>query len=229
MTRLLLWDFDGTLAARRGMWGACMLETLDEHEAGHGVELEAIRPLLRDGFPWHTPQTPHPELCEPDAWWTHVRGLLARAYEQLGIPQARAEALARAVQRRYLDAGAGWSVFDDVVPALDRLSERGWTHVILSNHVPELAALVEALGLAPYIDAVFTSATTGYEKPHPESYATALRHAGARVDAWMIGDNYDADVAGAESVGLRAVLARTVDPRARHAVATLDELDGIVA
>jgi putative hydrolase of the HAD superfamily len=229
MSRVLLWDFDGTLAARRGMWAACMLEALDEEEAGHGVELDAIRPLLRDGFPWHTPATPHPELCEPDAWWTHVRGLLARAYEGLGIPPARAEALARDAQARYVDAGVGWSVFDDVVPALSRLHERGWTHLVLSNHVPELPALVDALGLAPYFEAVFTSAATGFEKPHPEAYAIALRGAGAGAEAWMVGDSYEADVAGAQAVGLRAVLARTSDARARYAVATLDELDGIIA
>jgi hypothetical protein len=38
-------------------------------------------------------------------------------------------------------------------------------------------------------------------------------------------DNYDADVAGAEAVGIPAVLARTPDARARRSVRTLDELD----
>src|SRR5437588_9596124 len=31
-----LWDFDGTLAERPGMWGGCMLEVLDDHEPNHG-------------------------------------------------------------------------------------------------------------------------------------------------------------------------------------------------
>jgi FMN phosphatase YigB (HAD superfamily) len=62
-----------------------------------------------------------------------------------------------------------------------------------------------------------------------EVYAIALRSAGAGAEAWMVGDNYEADVAGAQAVGLRAVLARTSDAHARYAVATLDELDRIIA
>ena len=39
MSGVIFWDFDGTLAHRPGMWGACMVETLDEHEAGRTEEV----------------------------------------------------------------------------------------------------------------------------------------------------------------------------------------------
>jgi len=32
---LVLWDFDGTLAERPGMWRGCLVETLDADEPGH--------------------------------------------------------------------------------------------------------------------------------------------------------------------------------------------------
>jgi putative hydrolase of the HAD superfamily len=226
---VVFWDFDGTLAHRPGMWSACMVETLDEHEPGHAATLDVVRPLLQDGFPWHAPGTPHPELCDADAWWEHVGELLARAYERLGHSRERSVELARHARVRYVDAQVGWTVFDDSVPALERLRLRGWRHVLLSNHVPELPSLVRALGLDDWFDAVLTSAATGYEKPHPEMYALALRAAGAPDRAWMIGDNYDADVAGAEAVGIPAVLVRRDDARAERSVATLDELDRYVA
>jgi phosphoglycolate phosphatase-like HAD superfamily hydrolase len=73
MDRVLVWDFDGTLAHRPGMWRGCLVETLDAHEPGHGIDAERLRPFLRDGFPWHRPQVAHPELSDPDAWWRHGR------------------------------------------------------------------------------------------------------------------------------------------------------------
>jgi len=225
---VVLWDFDGTLAERPGMWGLCMVEVLDEQERGHVVTPDALRPLLREGFPWQTPAVGHPELCEAEAWWRYVGGLLARVYENVGYSEERSAELARLTRARYVDTAAGWSVFADVAPALDRLRARCWEHVLLSNHVPELPSIVESLGLAPYFDAVLTSATTGYEKPHPEAYALALRAAGSCGEVWMVGDNYDADVAGAEAAQIPAILARRHDERAARRVATLDELDRFI-
>lgn len=121
-----------------------------------------------------------------------------------------------------------WSVFADVLPSVDRLHARGWRHVLLSNHVPELPSLVEALGLASWFDGVLTSALTGYEKPHPEAYALALRAADPCEEVWMIGDNNEADVAGAEAAGIPAVLARRHDERAARHVRTLNELDRFI-
>ena len=54
-----------------------MVETLDEHEAGHTVRADDLVPFLRGGFPWHTPDVAHPELSTPAAWWKHVEALLA--------------------------------------------------------------------------------------------------------------------------------------------------------
>ena len=222
MSGVVIWDFDGTLAHRGEMWGGCMVEVLDEHEAGHSVTLDTVRPLLRDGFPWHAPDVAHPELCNAEAWWEHVGALMARAYERLGYTPERARELTRLARRRYVDTG--WELFDDTLPALESLRADGWGHVLLSNHVPELPAIVEALGIAPFFDAVLTSAATGYEKPHPEMFALARRAAGDCERVWMVGDNFDADVAGAEAAGIPAVLARRTDERAARAVATLADL-----
>jgi putative hydrolase of the HAD superfamily len=79
-TGVVMWDFDGTLAWRPGLWSACVLEVLDEHEPGHSGSLERLRGDLRDGFPWHRASEAHPELCEPDAWWASLAPLLGRAF-----------------------------------------------------------------------------------------------------------------------------------------------------
>ena len=42
---------------------------------------------------------------------------------------------------------AQWWVLPDVFPALDGLSSREWTHLVLSNHVTELSSIARGPGL----------------------------------------------------------------------------------
>jgi putative hydrolase of the HAD superfamily len=150
----------------------------------------------------------HPELCEPEAWWASVGALLAQAYGGVGYETARAAELATLARARYIDPALGWRLFDDSVPALSLLSAAGWRHAVLSNHVPELEQIVAGLGLDRHLDAVLCSAVTGYEKPHPEAFAIALRLRRNGEPVWMVGDNPDADVEGARRAGLPALLVR---------------------
>jgi putative hydrolase of the HAD superfamily len=222
VSRLLIWDFDGTLAHRRGEtgWSILLAEALEAEEPGHGHSADVFRPHLREGFPWHRPAVAHPELCEPEAWWGSVRPQLARAYEAAGYTPPRALELADAARRLYVDPGVGWALFDDTLPVLERLTQAGWTHAILSNHVPELRQIVAGLGLDEVVALLSCSAETGYEKPHPQAYASVLDALGP-TEVWMVGDNVVADVLGAEALGIPAVLVRRPDPRAARYADTL--------
>jgi len=206
--RVVLWDFDGTLAWRPGLWGGCVVEVLDELEPGHGVAIESVRDALRGGFPWNTPDIPHPHLSDADAWWEPILDLIATALQRVDMARSQADDVACAVRQRFIDPSRGWQVFEDTLPALLRLSHAGWSHVILSNHVPELPDLVNGLGLAPHVERVITSACSSYEKPHPEAFRAALRICGNPGTVWMVGDNPIADIEGAEAVGLPAILVR---------------------
>jgi putative hydrolase of the HAD superfamily len=124
------------------------------------------------------------------------------------------------VRERIIDPAA-YEVFPDTEPALARLQDAGWRHAIVSNHVPELEELVSALGLRLWFDAVHTSASIGYEKPHPRIYSVA-RVAAQAPALWMVGDSVLTDVVGAERVGLRGILVRAEDPRARRRAEDLD-------
>lgn len=230
MTALAIWDFDGTLAQRSGEtgWSRLLAEVLDAEEPGHPHTGDTFRPHLRHGFPWHAPEVAHPELCAPGAWWDSVRPLLARAYEAAGYGAARAQELAAAAQRLYVDPTVGWRLFDDTLPVLERLREEGWTHAILSNHVPELRTIVAALGLDGLVSTVVCSAETGYEKPHPRAFAALLDAIEAERVA-MVGDNVVADVLGAEALGIPAVLVRRPDPRAARFAPDLYGVEAFLA
>jgi putative hydrolase of the HAD superfamily len=220
--RLVLLDFDGTLAWREGLWSGCAIEVLDEHEPGHGVAIESIRERMHGAYPWNRAHEAHPELSEPELWWGAMEVRLALALEGAGLREGRGAALARAVRERFVDPSIGWQLFEDTIPALEALRDAGWRMAVLSNHVPELDRLAAGLGLDVYFEALLSSAAIGYEKPHPEAFAHALRVCGSPARVWMVGDNPLADIAGAQAAGIPAILVRA-GTSVRHGVAGLAE------
>jgi putative hydrolase of the HAD superfamily len=203
--RAVLWDFDGTLARRTPAWSGCLVEALAcvAPEVAASVTVEALRPGLRGGFPWQRPSVAY-GARDSDAWWAALAPVLEAAYGLAGVPSAVAVAAAARVRECYTDP-ARWAVFPDVGPALAMLGT--YRHVVLSNHVPELPALVAALGIA--VDAVVTSAAVGWEKPHAEMFAAGVAAAGSPGEIWMVGDDVGADIGGAEAFGIPAILVRT--------------------
>jgi putative hydrolase of the HAD superfamily len=185
------------------------MEVLEAYRPGHGVDSEALRPFLQDGFPWHRSEVGHTELTTADAWWDPIEVLMIRAYEGVGIDRGDAVALAKLARERFVNWSIGWQLFEDTLPVLRELADDGWRHAILSNHVPELPALVDGLRLGDLVDVVLTSAVIGYDKPHPRAFALALEACGNPDPVWMVGDNPIADVAGAEAAGIRAIQVRS--------------------
>jgi putative hydrolase of the HAD superfamily len=223
-----IWDFDGTLGYRSGMWSGAMIELLDQERPEHTVTTDQLRPYLQEGFPWHVPEHPHTDLATADEWWATLTPLFERAYEGVGFPPAQAQQLAQEIRSIYLAANR-WKRYDDAIPTLESLSADGWTHLILSNHVPELSTLVEQVGLSSNITRTFTSATIGYEKPHPYAFQTVLD---AIEDddpvVWMIGDSMRADIAGAEALDIPSILVRRPCEDATHYCADLSGIPAII-
>ena len=60
--------------------------------------------------------------------------------------------------------------------------------------------------ISPFFSTVTTSEEAGVKKPHSEIFFLALEKSGATPDnSLMIGDSYEADIIGAENVGMRSV------------------------
>jgi putative hydrolase of the HAD superfamily len=212
MNKVVFWDFDGTLVYFTS-WRFAVMDVLDELEPGHGIDPEAVRPFLKNGFPWHNPEEPHLHLCTPDAWWQALTPVFTGCYEGVGFSNQRAAELANQV-RRHMTMPQRFKLYEDTLPVLATLKENGWRQVIISNHMPELPSIVNALGLAPYFEKCLNSAATGYEKPNPEAYRLALSLAVNPEKTWMVGDNPISDVQGAESNGIPAILVHKTPPDA---------------
>lgn len=220
--RVIFWDFERTLAVRKGRWPGALAQALEPQ--GLSLSPETFLPLLATGFPWRHPDVPHPELSDPDSWWDHMRPIFARIYREAGVAPDIAEAATKEVRASYLTFDR-WTVYPDTVPALASLSSGGWSHVLLSNHVPELQQIVEAIGLGPFFAEVITSATAGYEKPHPEIYRLAVERTEHPKTRWMVGDKLVEDVLAPEKAGIPGILVRSKDPKAVHC---FEDLAGLV-
>jgi putative hydrolase of the HAD superfamily len=206
---VLFWDFDGTLGFGPhgpGGWAPCLVEALDELHPGHRVTPADVRPFTSNRYPWSRPDVIHTHLRTASEWWAALELVFVEAFRGVGYNETAATLATRAGEL-YAD-GSRWGLFDDTLVVLDELAAQGWRHVVLSNNIPQLRANLEALGLGRLLDAVVCSADIGYEKPHPAAYRCALEVAGDPAIRWMIGDNFKADVAGAEQAGIPAILVR---------------------
>lgn len=214
---VVFWDFDGTLGFGPhgpSSWRPCLIEALDELHPGHGVTTADLSRFTKNRYPWSNPDVAHTHLASAVQWWSRLEAVFQEAFE--GVGYAATSAVLAAKAARYYADGSRWGLFEDTVPVLERLRDDGWRHAVFSNNIPELEENLGLLGLGDVIDVVVCSAVIGYEKPHPESYRCALRAAGNPQTRWMVGDNYEADVVGAERAGIPAILVRSDHPDARR-------------
>lgn len=144
-----------------------------------------------------------------------------------GLAIGEARRLVDGVRAAYTDA-TGWQLFDDTVPVLTTLRDRGWRHIVLSNHMPELSELIGALGLSDLLAAVYSSGCTGVEKPHRRAFEAVFAQHPAARSGWMIGDSWRADVQGGLAVGMRAILVRSEHPEAVLRCKTLTDVAAVV-
>jgi HAD superfamily hydrolase (TIGR01509 family) len=106
---------------------------------------------------------------------------------------------------------------------------------VVSNFTGNLAPCLEELGLADLFDVVTDSAVLGSSKPDPLPFTTTLGALDVTpANAWMVGDNFEADIRPAQRLGLRTAwlapadrpLPEGVPPTAR--IGTLAELPAIL-
>ncbi|MCC9599390.1 HAD-IA family hydrolase [Stieleria sp. JC731] len=121
------------------------------------------------------------------------------------IPADSFESTFRALWQTFAEPES-WTLFDDVVPTLSRLKQRGYSVAVASNFDERLPPIVRALGLETYVDQILISSELGFSKPNLQFYQTAMNKLGAvhpdRV--LMIGDTFVGDVQAPQQFGWHA-------------------------
>ena len=109
----------------------------------------------------------------------------------------------------YFAKAPAWHIFDDVLPALDRLASIGQRLAVISNWDERLRPLLHDLRLVQYFDALIVSSEIGFHKPSPVIFEYAARKIGLPAGAILhIGDSLDHDVTGARNAGFHAIELR---------------------
>jgi FMN phosphatase YigB (HAD superfamily) len=155
------------------------------------------------------------------AWLDSDRGLRApnramvmrRTLEAMGVPDEliNVDACLRAYDWQPV---GGVAAFPDAMAVLPTLVQHGIKIGMITNTDLPMWMRdreLEAFGLLTHFaDCRFSAGDVGYLKPHPAIFEMALYCMGVRVDeAIFVGDNPEADIAGAQSIGMRAVLRVT--------------------
>ncbi len=99
-------------------------------------------------------------------------------------------------------------LFPGTKETLKALKELGFQLSIITNGFQEVQFLkLESCGIDHFFDDVLCSEEVGIGKPHPLVFREALSRSKAKANhSMMIGDDLNADVNGAENVGIRGVL-----------------------
>ncbi len=121
-----------------------------------------------------------------------------------------------------------WTVFSDVAPALQALSEAGFRVRIASNFDGRLRDVVRGLAdLEPWSTPLIISSEIGYRKPHPAFYQAACESLGLPPSQVLcLGDDVENDVQGPSRAGLRALLIDRAG-RTPHDVPFLPDLNAL--
>ena len=166
-----------------------------------------------------------PELHAPN-----FLAILEQAFASLGVNLKRLDIETR-LRNFDWELSPGVGAYPDVEELLPVLVSHNIKIGMITNaHYPMWMRdrELQAYGLlAHFADCRLSSADVGFLKPHPAIFKAALDCLGARPDeAIFIGDNPEADIAGAQAVGMRGVLR--VGPNAPPLISGLIIPDGAI-
>jgi HAD superfamily hydrolase (TIGR01549 family) len=141
---------------------------------------------------------------ELDFWHNYtMRQLVA-----FGCPVEQAEALAPDIHQHMAEnfSPRDW-IPDEVNQTLQALNEVGFTLGVVSNRANSIEAYVEEIGLRRFVDFTLAAGEVDSWKPDTVIFQQALLRAKSDpTETIYIGDNYYADIIGAQRAGLKPVL-----------------------
>ncbi len=206
MVKAVFFDFYRTLC----VWGQPFKPRLQKITDRYGVEVNwthyvAAREVLDSNAPDLDPTISNPlEAVRHiiDSYRNFLKTLDVQDYlDQIAWEMLQSE--------HSLFAASAATLYDDVVPTLQRLKDGGFKLAIASNWGVPLDPLSERLGIAEYFDIIVASHDTRVksEKPDPYIFNYTLTAIGVSAEeAIHVGDTYEADVIGAQNVGIRPIL-----------------------
>lgn len=165
----------------------------------------------------------------------NIADILLEVFEELDIPRDSLS-LPDLLDAYSWRAFAGVTTFPDVHEVLPELQ----AHNIKLGLVTNAAQPIEirdrelvAFNIRQYLDDYgrVTAADVGYLKPHPAIFQRAMDHLNVAPDEIVfVGDSVEADIVGAQNLGIKAVLRKIPDRLNQMRLVEVEEVlpDGII-
>ena len=202
--RAVLWDVDGTL-----------IDSSEYHWLSWRDALAAESfPVTREQF---------------DATFGQRNDEILRGYFGADYPAAEVKRVADSKETAYrtLVRERGISPLPGVRDWLERLKARGWRQAVASSAPRQnLDAILDALSLHDYFDAIVSAEDVTNGKPDPQVFLVAARRLGVPPSSCVVVEDAPAGVEAARRAGMRSVgvLSSHGDLDADVVVRTLAEL-----
>ncbi len=176
--------------------------------ACHGVEVDPValhasfRAVFGSAPPLAFPGAPASELrAREKAWW---RSVVAQVFAGVAFDDFDAffdDLFA------FFASSAAWRADPDARPLLADLRTRGLTVLVVSNFDARVRGILDALGLAPFIDRLTISSEAGAAKPNPAIFHRALADVGLTArEVVHVGDTVAEDLRGARAARVPVLL-----------------------
>jgi HAD superfamily hydrolase (TIGR01549 family) len=205
--RAVIFDLGGTLMYERANWTQITAradEALTNYLRGKGMELNLstfpreFRKRIDKYF----------RKREKDLLETSYAFVLRDVLEDKGYRDIPDGIIRGALDSLFAITQTNWVLEGDTLQTLKKLESDGYRMGLISNagDDQDVQQLARRFGIAQYFDFILTSAACSYRKPHRRIFELALSNwYFLPSEAVMVGDNLDADIRGAQSVGLFAV------------------------
>lgn len=204
-----------------------------------GADLKAERdPLQQEflGFLFAAMEQREEDLIERTA-----SELLASFLRRSGYPAPELSTLQACLDVMYAFTQRYWQLEADTHDTLRRLRRAGFRLAVISNAMDDrnTQALIDEAQLRDYFEVILSSARAGIRKPDERIFNAVLDKMGvAAHETAMVGDTLNADILGAQAVGLYDIWIRRRADRPGNRLAAgriqptasidrLDELPGL--
>jgi len=122
-----------------------------------------------------------------------------------------------------------YKLFDDVLPTLKALKERGIYIACVSNEDGWLGKFFDHFEISEYFHFVITSQEVGYEKPDSRIFMQALDMTDFNAgEVLFVGDSLVSDYQGSQSVGMQSLLIDRKHKNHDDRVVTIDNLEKVL-
>ncbi len=117
------------------------------------------------------------------------------------------------------------ALFEGAIDVLEYLQPKYKLHIITNGFEEVQHRKMESSFISKYFTNIITSERVGAKKPNPAIFNFAMELSGAKsVESIMIGDNFEADILGAKSVGMQTVFCDFNGEIATEEVLTISKL-----